>query len=167
MTTKARLDFIKDETITKIQEETFYSFFKDVDETVLSEAYYNAFNELSLGTRDIIDIHDEVTLDTYPTSFMANLTCHYIYAFQIKPYLVEDPAGSGNWIIEDAGANPALFRTLGSQSMDGVMASYESERLGIEISSPIEQWLSTSSWGFRCIQPLKDFVFRKGRIFVC
>jgi len=166
MTTQARFEEIKGLTVSKIQDDTFYSFFSGVDESVLQQAYSNAFQEINFGLRDILDRRDNISTDgnDFITYFMANLTCAYMFAFEIKPYLSEV---DGKWVIADAGALPDTFRTVSSQSMDGVSVVFESERLGIKIDTPFEQWLSVTSWGFRCIQALKDFAITKeGRIGV-
>ena len=150
-------------TIAKIQSDPFYSYFRELDETVLNQAFENAYLEINQGAKGILNWVDSYLGQKPAVYFMANLTCHYMLAYTLKPYLVKK---DGVWVIEDNGSLPPLFRTLNGQSMDGVSVGYESERLGIGLNTPIEQWLSTTSFGFRCIQPLKDYVMRKGRIFL-
>lgn len=159
----ARYNLIKAETIAHIQEDTFHSYFRDLPLEVLESAFDHAYHEIPRGLTVILDYVDPITGNDYVVEIFSNLVCHYLIAFELKPYLVEE---GGKWIIQDAGALPAQFRTVGTQSMDGVSVSFESERLGIDIGTPFEQWLSTTSWGFRCIQPFKDATLRKGRYFV-
>ena len=154
---------IRSDSIQKIRTDPFYSFFRDINDSVLVYAFDNAVSEIPNGLRACLE-----SLNPYSDSvvFYTNLLCHYLLGYTLKPYLKEDPSNPGKWIIEDRGSLPDLFRTVGSQSADGLSISFESERLGIGINNPFDQWLSTTSFGFRCIQPTKLCALRKGRVFI-
>jgi len=156
----ATLAEIKPDVIIKLQTDTFFSHFADYDDGILDEAFDNATAEIRVGLRDcLLNLDPESDVIYYH----ACLTAHYLLGFTI----IEDPDNPGEYILKPGRDVPSLFRTVGTKSADGLTITYESERLGIGINSPFEQWLSTTSFGFRCIQMGKDCALRKGRVFVC
>ena len=74
-------------------------------------------------------------------------------AFNIRDYKASFLAG------EDVIISPKpLSRTTGSQSIGDMSVSFESERLGIDISQPFEQFLSTIPNGIEIIDKHKQYL---------
>lgn len=153
----ADLAQIKIDTVLNLKNDLFFEYFSQYPDSVLEEAFDNAVAEVRYGLRDCLQ-----NLDPYEDTvyLYSCLTAHYLLGFS----LTEDPPGT--WKLTPGREIPALFRTVGTKSADGLSISYESERLGIGLNNPFEQWLSTTSYGFRCIQMAKDCAFRKGRVFI-
>ena len=148
---------IKLDTIAKLKTDVFFTYFKNYPDAILGQGFDNAYAEVRLG---LIDCLTNLSPYSNVVYFWSCITAHYLLSFN----LVETTPGV--WTLEAGREIPDLFSSVSSMNADGLSIGFESERLGLDIGTPFEQWLSSSSFGYRCIQYVKDCSLRKGRVFI-
>lgn len=148
---------IKSDVVVKLKNDVFFSYFKDYPTSIIELAFDNSITEIRQGVFKCLTNLNPYSNTVY---FFSCYVAHYLLGFNLVD------KGMGNWSLEAGREIPDLFSSVSNMNADGLSVSFESERLGLDISTPFEQWLSSSSFGYRCIQFVKDCTFRKGRCFI-